>query len=262
MRSLRFLPKRIIQAMAENATANFILGERTVPGRFLVLRVAADEDDKAEQEQQYAEAREAIEKEILREARSRDFRLRSGLDVEVRVLSPAELEAGEGTELFRPLVEKEELPGLLARLRAERELILTRRLHSLSIDSRPRGAAIYVDDRQLDRTTPCRLDDLPAGTHAITLSLPGHVLHEGQIEIEESDRAPRQRYLAELEPEPPMGVLEVVTFPSRATLTVGGADAICQQADCAPPAQLDHDRTSLDGEHDQGGPRAAASPLV
>src|SRR5438034_8745158 len=94
-RSLRFLPKRVIQAMAENATANFILGERAVPGRWLVLRLAEEEEERAEQEQQYTEARDAIEKEILREARTRDFRLRSGLDVELRVLSRRELESGE-----------------------------------------------------------------------------------------------------------------------------------------------------------------------
>jgi hypothetical protein len=206
--------------MAEHATANFILGERTVPGRFLVLRLAADEDDKAEQEQQYTEARATIEKEILREARGRDFRLRAALDVDLHVLLPAELESGEAAERLRVLAEEEEVAGLLTRLRAERELILTRRLHSLSIDSRPRAAAVYLDDRQLDRTTPCRLDDLPSGTHRIALSLPGHVLHEGQIEIAEDGRGPRQRYFAELLPEPPMGVLEIVTFPGQATLRI------------------------------------------
>ena len=42
-----------------------------------------------------------------------------------------------------------------------------------------------------------------------------------QIEIAEDDRALRQRYFADLEPEPPMGVLEVLTFPARASVTVG-----------------------------------------
>jgi hypothetical protein len=221
-RLLRFLPKRVIQAMAEHATANFILGERTVPGRWLVLRLVDDEEERAEQEQQYTEAREAIEKEILREARSRDFRLRSGLDVELRVLARSELESGEAAALLRPLLEEEDLPGKLERLRSSRELILTRRLHSLAIDSHPRSAAVYVDDRQLERTTPCRIDDLPAGIHTITLSLPGYLLHEGEVEIPEDGQTPRQRYVVELQPEPPMGVLEVLTFPNRATLSIAG----------------------------------------
>lgn len=221
-RPLRFLARRIIQAMAEHATANFILGERTVPGRFLVLRLAADEEDRAEQEQQYTEAREAIEKEVLRETRQREFRLRSALDVEVRVLAPVDVESGEAAELLRTLFEEEELAACMARLGADRELILTRRLHALSIDSRPRGAAVYLDDRQLDRTTPCRIDDLPAGTHGISLSLPGYVLHEGQVEIHEEARSARQRYFADLEIEPPMRVVEVLTFPGQAALAIGG----------------------------------------
>jgi hypothetical protein len=219
-RSLRYLPRRVIQAMAENATANMILGERAVPSRFLVLRLVGDPEEKAEQESQFADSRDAIEGEVLREARARDFRLRGALELEVRPLLEGDLDDPVVVALLRSLVDEEELPATLVRLREEKELILARRLHRLQIDSRPRGAAVYVDHRQLDRVTPCRLDDLPGGTHAITLSLPGHLLHEGVVAIDEQTRGAQQQYLVELEPEPPMGVLELMTFPGQATATV------------------------------------------
>jgi PEGA domain len=251
-RSLRFLPRRVIQAMAENATANMILGERAVPSRFLVLRLAGDAEEKAEQESQFADSRDAIEGEVLREARARDFRLRGALELEVRPLLEAELDDPLVAALLRSLVDEEELPATLARLREEKELILARRLHRLQIDSRPRGAAVYVDHRQLDRVTPCRLDDLPGGTHAITLSLPGYLLHEGIVAIDEQTRGAQQQYLVELEPEPPMGVLELMTFPGQATATVAlGARRSALGSD--------NDRSLSHREPSRGGGRSEAT---
>jgi hypothetical protein len=46
-RSLRLLGRRVEQAKAEHGTANKILGERIVPSRFVVLRLAADAEEKA-----------------------------------------------------------------------------------------------------------------------------------------------------------------------------------------------------------------------
>jgi hypothetical protein len=225
-RPLRFLSRRIVQAMAERATPNMILGERVVPGRFLVLRLAADGDDRSEQEATLSDSRSAIEGEVLREARAREFRIRGALAIETRVLVPQELESDETRDLLRGGVDEEEMAPTLARLREEREVILPRRLHRLEIDSRPQGAAIYLDDRQLEQVTPCRLDDLPGGRHRVTLSLPGYLLHEGELVVEveaaEGRRGARQQYLVELEPEPPMGVLELVTFPAQACATVNG----------------------------------------
>jgi hypothetical protein len=246
-RSLRYLPRRVIQAMAENATANMILGERAVPGRFLVLRLAADAEERAEQESQFADSRDAIEGEVLRESRARDFRLRGALELEVRPLLDTELDDPELLALLRSLVDEEELPATLARLREEKELILARRLHRLQIDSRPRGAAVYVDHRQLDRVTPCRLDDLPGGAHAITLSLPGFLLHEGVVEIDEQTRGARQQYLVELEPEPPMGVLELVTFPGQATATVAQSTERRAQSEEGPVPALRSALCALSG---------------
>lgn len=244
-RPLRFVARRIVQMMAERATANMILGERVVPGRFLVLRLAADGDDRAEQEATLADSRGAIEGEVLREARAREFRLRGAFILETRVLVPEELEGEELRELLQGVIEEEEIPAALARLREEQEAILPRRLHRLEIDSRPRGAAIYLDDRQLDQVTPCRLDDLPGGRHRVTLSLPGYLLHEGELVIDADAgerRGARQQYLAELAPEPPMGVLELVTFPAQARVTFlpdgAGTDSVAAGESRETPTRL------------------------
>lgn len=225
-RPLRFLARRVVQVMAESASANMILGERVAPNRFAVLRLATDAQDRAEQESLFADSRDAIVAEVMREARAREFRLRGALTLELYVLLLPELEGARTRKLLRTLVEEPEIAPALERLREEKELILVRRCKSLQIESRPPGAAVYLDDRQLDRVTPCRIDDLPAGRHRIALSLPGYLLHEGELEVAEEASGGRrgsgQTYFAELEPEPPMGVLELITFPGQARAEVLG----------------------------------------
>ena len=85
-KSLRYLPRRVVQAMADHASANLLIGERTVPGRFVVLRLAADEVEREELERQFADSHELILQEIAREARARDFRLRGELAVRFRAV--------------------------------------------------------------------------------------------------------------------------------------------------------------------------------
>src|SRR4051794_16241576 len=115
---LRFLGRRLIQVMAENAVSNFILGERSVPGQFLVLRLATDENERAAQEQEFNESRAAIEAEVAREAATRAFRLRSPLELELRVFTDADLE----TEAFHAVAAAQGAspPDLAVRLREER----------------------------------------------------------------------------------------------------------------------------------------------
>jgi len=85
-KSLRYLPRRVVQAMADHASANLLIGERTVPGRFVVLRLAADEVEREELERQFADSHELILQEIARESRARDFRLRGELAVRLRTV--------------------------------------------------------------------------------------------------------------------------------------------------------------------------------
>lgn len=235
-KSLRYLPRRVVQAMADHASANLLIGERTVPSRFVVLRLAADEGEREELERQFAESLEVILQEIAREARSRDFRLRGDLALRLRTFLPSEAPGGsEGgnqrsaisdqatshipppTSLLRALPTDQ-----WARLEVERELILPERLRSLRVESRPPGAAVYLDSRQMERVTPCRLPDVPAGAHTIALALPGFLPCELPVEVPESGEG-EVPVTADLEAEPPMGILEVVTFPAQAAVSVVGA---------------------------------------
>src|SRR5438445_10358974 len=97
-KSLRYLPRRVVQAMADHASANLLIGERTVPGRFVVLRLAADEVEREELERQFAESYEVILQEIAREAKARDFRLRGELAVRLRTFLPVNQGTGVGKQ--------------------------------------------------------------------------------------------------------------------------------------------------------------------
>src|SRR5438094_8998774 len=108
-KSPRYLPRRVVQAMADHASANLLIGERTVPGRFLVLRLAADEVEREELERQFADSHELILQEIAREARARDFRLRGDLAVRLQVFLPSQA-PGARREALEPVPEGENDP--------------------------------------------------------------------------------------------------------------------------------------------------------
>lgn len=273
-RSLRYLPRRVVQAMAEHASANLLLGERTVPGRFVVLRLAANEGEREEVERQFAESYAVILQEIAREAAARDFRVRGELALRLRTFLPSEA-SGVRREPLVKTIEGEEAewesiggdndpalagsrpvldaltpharhrreavvdltPEIAERLLAERELILPERLRTLLIESRPPGAAVYLDSRQIERVTPCRIPEVPPGPHTVALALPGFLPHEMAVEVAESGEG-EIRADADLEPEPPMGVLEVVTFPTQATVTVEGVSGATGQIARSTPARL------------------------
>jgi hypothetical protein len=44
---------------------------------------------------------------------------------------------------------------------------------ALSVDSRPRGAEVFLDERRVGKT-PVLLSDVAAGTHAVRIALPDH----------------------------------------------------------------------------------------
>ncbi|MGH9313395.1 MAG: PEGA domain-containing protein, partial [Vicinamibacterales bacterium] len=49
----------------------------------------------------------------------------------------------------------------------------SRSMGSLYVDSRPRGARVFLDGRQVG-TTPLQLPDVAVGSHVVRLELPGH----------------------------------------------------------------------------------------
>jgi hypothetical protein len=251
-KSLRYLPRRVVQAMADHASANLLIGERTVPARFVVLRLAADEGEREELERQFAESHELILQEIAREARARDFRLRGELAVRLRTVVAAGRGQGSGVRGQDATATSGAAPGLLseltpdpsplnpdlwARLEAEREVILPERLRTLLVESRPPGAAVYFDNRQMERVTPCRIPEVPAGSHTVALALPGFLPSERTVEAPESGEG-EIRVTVDLEAEPPMGILEVVTFPAQATVTVGEGPGAPEPIRRSTPARL------------------------
>src|SRR5438067_3724654 len=189
---LRYLGRRIIQAMAANAAANFLLAERTVPGKFVVIRLAASDDERSEWEQEFAESQEAIEQEVLREAASRRYRIRSALEMDLFVVTEAELEDEQQSLAAAAAAAGADLRELPEKLREQQELILTRSTRAVLIESDPPGAAVYVDGRQMERVTPCLVNDLDLGEHSLRLALPGHTLSESRFQVE-PDNNRRQR---------------------------------------------------------------------
>jgi hypothetical protein len=85
--------------------------------------------------------------------------------------------------------------------------------------------------------TPCRAAEVPAGEHALLLALPGFLPHETTVQVPEVGDG-EIRVTVDLEAEPPMGVLEVVTFPSQATATVEGAPGAAAPISRSTPCRL------------------------
>src|SRR5581483_1589195 len=112
----RYLGRRVVQAMAEAATANMVLGQRTAPGRYLVVRRVEGEGEKERWETQWSESRPAVLKELERDAAAREIGLRSALDVELFVLTDAEAEAGEAERVLATVLDGEDLAAALGRL--------------------------------------------------------------------------------------------------------------------------------------------------
>jgi len=54
---------------------------------------------------------------------------------------------------------------------------------SLDVDSRPRGATVFVDGRRVG-TTPARLADVTAGSHDVRIELPGYRTVRAQVTVE------------------------------------------------------------------------------
>ncbi|MCC2668605.1 MAG: S-layer-like protein [Armatimonadetes bacterium] len=216
----RYLGRRLVQAMAEAATSNMLLGQRSAPGRYLVVRIVETPSERESWEQQYAESRGAIQKELEREAQVREIRLRSALDLELVVLTAAEAARGDAERALTTCLDASEVEASLARLTEERELIVPRRVRTLTIESEPPEAQAYLDDRPVG-VTPCRVEDLPEGVHRLVLSRPGFLPYEETYRIEAGRAGEKLVYRATLTPEPEMGFLEVRTFPPRARVTIG-----------------------------------------
>ncbi len=216
----RYLGRRVLQTMTETATANLVIGRRTAPGRYLAVRLVEDGAEKSRWEDQFAESRDALLREVEREAAARGVHPKSALELELIVLTDAEAAAGESNRLLATVLEPAAVAAAAERLRDEREIILPRASRMLLLESDPSEAQVYVDDRPYG-VTPCRIDDIAEGEHAIALSKPGYLLHEEKLRVHASRPGERQVHRVPMRPEPAMGVLEIRTFPPGAQVTIG-----------------------------------------
>lgn len=217
----RYLGRRVVQAMVEAATSNLVLGQRSAPGRYLVIRVAEGPRDKEQWEQQWADSRAAVVKELERETQVRDIKPRSTLEIDLVILTQQQAEQGEAERVLSTVLDPDEVPEALSRLSEERELVLPRRVRTLYLESDPPDAQAYLDNRPVG-VTPCRVDDIPEGEHTLTFSRRGYLLYETRFRVTPGRPGQRLTVSASLEPEPEMGVLEVRTFPPRARVTISG----------------------------------------
>ncbi len=96
---------------------------------------------------------------------------------------------------------------------------------SLSIDSVPSGATLWVDDVERG-TTPTVVSDLTTGSHRIRLQLEGHEEHTGSVEIRASEVLEVSQQLTNLAPQEhgpvEMGTVTITSTPT-ATVYLNGA---------------------------------------
>lgn len=217
----RYLGRRVVQVMAEAATANPLLGQRAAPGRYLVVRLVTGAGEREHWEQQFAESRPALLRELEREAQVREIRPRSALELELVVVTDEEAARGDAERALSTVLDPDDVPAAEARLREEREVIIPRRVRTLRIESDPSEAQAYLNDRPVG-VTPCRVEDLPEGEHHLVLSRPGSLPYEERLRIEPGRAGQKLVHRVSLQAEPDMGHLEVRTFPPRAHVTING----------------------------------------
>ncbi|MGV3720004.1 MAG: PEGA domain-containing protein [Actinomycetota bacterium] len=217
----RYLGRRVVQVMAESASANPLLGNRAAPGRYLVVRLVSGAAEREQWEQQFAESRSALLRELEREAQVREIKPRSALDLDLVVVTGVAAERGESERALSTALDPDDVPAAEARLREEREVIIPRRVRTLVIESEPSEAQAYLNDRPVG-VTPCRVEDLPEGEHHLVLSRPGSLPYEERLRIEAGRAGQKLVHRVTLQAEPDMGHLEVRTFPPRAQVTIAG----------------------------------------
>ncbi|MEK7216092.1 MAG: PEGA domain-containing protein, partial [Chloroflexota bacterium] len=86
----------------------------------------------------------------------------------------------------------------------------------LSVDSRPRGARIFLDGEDRGKT-PTDLPDVAIGAHSVVLSLDGHRLHSETVRV-----ASEQTATVDAALKPKMGKLWIDSTPTGATIIIDG----------------------------------------
>src|SRR5438445_7819897 len=101
----RYLGRRVVQAMAEAARENAYIGRRSAPGRYLVVRLVEKQEERESWEQQFADSRAAILRELEREASAREIQLRSSPELDLIVITAEQAAAGEAERALTAVLD-------------------------------------------------------------------------------------------------------------------------------------------------------------
>ena len=85
------------------------------------------------------------------------------------------------------------------------------------IDSDPKGAAVTFDGRALPRPTPCQVEDVAPGPHAVSVTAPCYRPWSERLTVRAGEVRRQQAALV-----PACGKLQVSSVPSGATVTLDG----------------------------------------
>jgi hypothetical protein len=86
----------------------------------------------------------------------------------------------------------------------------------LQVDSKPSGASVMIDGIHKGKT-PCIIDDVLIGNHAIKLVLDGYKTYQDELKLTQTGRFP-----VSIQMEEQLAVLEVTSAPPDARVTVDG----------------------------------------
>ena len=88
---------------------------------------------------------------------------------------------------------------------------------TLVVSTRPEGAAVTLDGEDTGKTTPARLEGLPANTeHTLTLELKGYNLHAESVSITEADVNAEEEIKRRVFLKKARGMLDVTSTPPGA----------------------------------------------
>ncbi len=88
----------------------------------------------------------------------------------------------------------------------------------IRVNSQPEGAAVYLDQINLDRITPAVLDSIPAGTHTIELQLAGYKVWKNSLDIRAGDTIVQAPVLTPAQKPVVYSRLEIRSTPSAAVV--------------------------------------------
>lgn len=105
---------------------------------------------------------------------------------------------------------------------ADFQLVLVPQTGSIAVTSTPIGAGISLDGADTGEVTPFSLDNVPAGTHTIDVSLPGYTPGSQSVSVTTGSTVKVDFQLVLIPPQ--TGSISVISSPAGAEITLDGTD--------------------------------------